>query len=99
MMRFELLYTPEARSQLEAVEKDPAKARLWRALRKTLGLMETDLRHPSLNTHKYSALRGAGGEEVFEAYAQHRTPGAFRVFWHYGPGKGRITIVAVTPHP
>ena len=98
-MRFELLYTPEARAQIETLEKDSAKARIWKAVRKTLGLMETGLRHPSLHTHKHSVLRGAGSEEVFEAYAQNRTPGAFRVFWHYGPGKGRITIVSVTPHP
>ena len=37
--------------------------------------------------------------KVFEAYAQHRTPGAYRVFWCYGPGPGEITILAITPHP
>jgi hypothetical protein len=51
-------------------------------------------------------LIGAGGEKVFEAYAQNDTPGAYRIFWHYGPdevvGKKRtpvITVVAITPHP
>ena len=39
------------------------------------------------------------GEKVFEAYAQQRTPGAYRVFWYYGPERGMITIVAITPHP
>jgi len=43
--------------------------------------------------------RGAGGEKVFEAYAEHPTPAAYRVFWHYGPEKGVITIIAITPHP
>ena len=98
-MRFELAYTPEARAQIEALEGAPAKAKILKAVRRTLGLMETNLRHPGLNAHKYASLRGANGEEVFEAYAQNRTSGAFRVFWHYGPEKGRITIVAVTPHP
>jgi hypothetical protein len=36
---------------------------------------------------------------VFESYVQNRTPGAYRVFWCYGPEQGQITIVAITPHP
>jgi hypothetical protein len=36
---------------------------------------------------------------MFEAYAQNDTPGAYRIMWCYGPGKGEITIVAITPHP
>jgi len=37
--------------------------------------------------------------KVFAAYAQNRTPGAYRIFWCYGPGKKDITILAITPHP
>jgi hypothetical protein len=51
-------------------------------------------------------LTGLSGEKIFEAYAQNNTPGAYRIFWHYGPdeitSKKRapvITIVAITPHP
>lgn len=98
-MRFRLFSTSQALAQLAALEKDSAKTAVWKAVRKTLALMETDLRHPSLQTHKYDALKGTGGEDVFEAYVQNKTPGAFRVFWHYGPGKGCITIVSITPHP
>ena len=62
--------------------------------------METgNLRHPSLNTHEYTSLKGANSEKVFEAYEEQRTPAAYRIFWHYGPGAGVITIVAVTSHP
>jgi hypothetical protein len=75
-------------------------------VRKTLGLLETNIKHPGLNTHEYSFLVGANGERVGEDYAQNRTPGAYRVFFHYGPdiggGKKRtpvLTIVAITPHP
>lgn len=64
-----------------------------------LGFLQTNPRHPGLNTHKYTDLRGPRGEDVFEAYAQNRTPGAYRVFWYYGPGKREITILAITPHP
>jgi hypothetical protein len=42
---------------------------------------------------------GPNGEEVFEAYAENNTPGAYRIFWVYGPGKDVITILAITAHP
>ncbi len=61
--------------------------------------METNLRHPSLNTHKYLDLFGPNGEEIFEAYIENKTPGAYRVFWYYGPDNSQITVVAITPHP
>ncbi len=95
----ELLFTPQADSNLNELESDPSKKRILKAVRKTLGLMETNLRHPSLQTHEYQSLKGPNGEKVFEAYAQHNTPAAYRVFWYYGPGRKQITIVAITPHP
>lgn len=98
-MLFELIFTEKADSQLDTLESSKDKKNVLKAVRKTLALMETDLRHPSLQTHEYSALEGINGEKVFESYAQNRTPGAYRVFWHYGPQKGQITIVAIVPHP
>jgi hypothetical protein len=68
-------------------------------VRKALALLETNLRHTSLNTHKYLSLRGPQEQEVFEAYAQQSTPGAFRIFWCYGPGPKQLTIIAIVPHP
>lgn len=61
--------------------------------------METNLRHPSLNTHQYDSLSKQFGEEIFEAYVQSKTPGAYRVFWKYGPEKGNTTILLIEPHP
>lgn len=94
-----LLFTLEASQNLDRPEKDKGLKNQLKAVRKVLGLMEIDLRHQSLKTHKYSSLVGASGEEVFEAYAQNSAPGAYRIFWHYGPGKSHITIIAITPHP
>ena len=96
---YELIFTPEADSNLRELENDPSKKVILKAVRKTLGFLEINLRHPSLNTHEFRSLRGSDGEKIFEAYAQQRTPGAFRIFWRYGPEKGQITIVAITPHP
>lgn len=58
-------------------------------------------RHPSLHTHEYDSIPNPhnAGEKVFEAYAQNQPPGAYRLFWCYGPGKGEITFIAITPHP
>ncbi len=58
-------------------------------------------RHPGLKTHEYNSIENPYDPDtkVFEAYVQNRTPGAYRVFWCYGPRKSEITIIAITPHP
>ncbi len=98
-MSFDLLFTPRADADLSVLEADAGLAKRLKAVRKALGLLETNPRHPGLNTHKFSSLKGPGGEEVFEAYAENRTPAAWRIFWHFGPDKKQITILAITPHP
>jgi len=105
-MKRELRFTPSAEAALRQLEGDADRAGLLAQVRKALGLLETDLRHPSLRTHEFQSLRGPNGEKVFEAYVQNRTPAAWRVFFVYGPDrieKGRrvpvLTIVALTPHP
>jgi len=74
---------------------------LFKQVAKAVQLLLSDPRHPGLQTHEYSSLINPydPNAKVFEAYAQNRTPGAYRVFWCYGPGKGEITILAITPHP
>jgi len=95
---FHLLFTDEARNNLEELEKDKGRAKRLKAVRKTLGLLEINPRHPGLQTHKYHSLEGPRGEDVLEAYAEQSTPAAFRVFWYYGPARGDITILSITPH-
>ena len=100
-MQFELGFTEEAQATLERMENSPAEAKVLKQVKKTLGLMETNLRHPSLRTHEYHSLANPidPKEKVFEAYAQQNTPAAYRVFWVYGPGRGKITVIALTTHP
>ena len=97
-MNFRLRFTEEAKSNLEQLSKDRSKQAVLKAVRKTLGLMETNLKHPGLKTHKYQSIKGPRGEEIFEAYAQNQTPNAYRIFWYYGPEKNQISIVAIVPH-
>ena len=98
-MTFELLFTDQADADLDSLEADASLAKRLKAVRKALALLETNPRHPGLNTHKFSSLKGPGGEEVFEAYAENKTPAAWRIFWYYVPDKKQITILAITPHP
>jgi hypothetical protein len=95
----ELIFTPQADKDLLGIEKNPSQKNILKAVRKCLGFLETNLRHPSLNTHEFHSLKGPNGEKVFEAYVQQKTPGAYRIFWYYGPEIGMITIVAIVPHP
>jgi len=74
---------------------------LFKQVAKTVSLLIDDPRHPGLNTHEYDSIENPYDKmkKVFEAYAQNRTPGAYRVFWCYGPNKKQLTIIAITPHP
>jgi hypothetical protein len=105
-VRRKIKFTPTADEQYSALENAPSQAAIFVQVRKALGYLEIDPHHPSLNTHEFTSLKGANGEKVFEAYAQNNTPGAYRIFWHYGPDESRarkrtpvITVIAITPHP
>ena len=106
MIKRILRFTTEAVNQYRALEKEQSLKGLLAQVRKTLSFLETNLKHPSLQTHEYNSLFGVHGERVWEAYVQNNTPSAYRIFWHYGPDlmkEGRripvITIIAITAHP
>lgn len=96
-MNFQLIFSTEAKEALAKLQETDFKK--YQKVLKTLGLMETNLRHPGLRTHKYESLSGPNEEEIFEAYVENKTPAAFRVFWYYGPEQGVITILAIIQHP
>ena len=96
---FELHWTKEAKQACGRLKNDASGKKQYKAVIKTIRFISIDPRHNSLQTHEFSSLKGPNGEKVFEAYAQQRTPAAYRVFWYYGPSKGAITIITITPHP
>ena len=98
-VNFDMLLTEQAAHDISTLESDRALAKRLKAVRKTLAYLQSNPRHPSLNTHKYRAIKGPDGEDIFEAYAENKTPAAYRIFWYYGPEKNQITVVAVTQHP
>ena|SRR6187431_1077544 len=99
MPSFALHQTVEFAAQLEHLRTSPDLEKRYRAVCKCIRLLADNPRHPGLNAHKFSSLSGANQEEVWEVYAENKTAGAYRVFWHYGPGRALITLIAVTPHP
>ena len=98
-MLFELEWTDEAKATYNHLKTNAAQKKRYKAVKKTIEFLAKDPRHPSLQTHPYYSLKGPNKEKVFEAYAQQKTPAAYRVFWFYGPSKGKITIFAITSHP
>ena len=103
---FHLEFTNAADVQKEAIKNGSNKG-LWKQVGKTLGYLQTNPKHPSLQTHPYFSIPNPVNpkEKVFEAYAQNNTPSAYRLFFAYGsvlkpPTPGRvITIIAITAHP
>jgi len=106
-MQRELRFTPSADAELQRIKRDPSLKGVLKQVNKTLGYLETNLTSKSLQTHEFKSLTRRYGKKVFEAYIQQDTPGAYRVFWNFGPdekdSKGKrvpiISIVAITPHP
>ena len=114
-MSFDLLWQTAARETFDSLTKNAQAALqqrsgkgkstkvegLFKQVLKCVQLLSANPRHPGLNTHEYHGILNPYNkhDKVFEAYAQNRTPGAYRIFWCYGPGKNQLTIIAITPHP
>jgi hypothetical protein len=96
---FSIVFSVTAADQLERLEKDRGLAKRLKAIRKAIGRLESNPRHPGLQSHRFRSLSGPSGEVVYEIYAEQDTPAAYRVFWCYGPEKDQITVIAVTLHP
>ena len=98
-MRFFLSFTPTARANLKELKDEAHLEKHFKAVAKALNLLQGNPRHPGLQTHEFSSLKGPHGEKVFEVYAEQDTPAAYRIFFFYGRQRGEIVIVAITPHP
>ena len=96
---FELQWTREAEDAYRLLKHDASQKKRYNSVKKAMAFLADDPRHNSLQTHEYLSLKGPAGEKVFAAYAEHKTPAAYRIFWCYGPSSGVITIFAITSHP
>ncbi len=98
-MPFKVLIADRADRVLDDLEHNPAFAAKYRKVVKALRLLAENPRHPGLNVHLYHSKTGPGGEPVWEAYVENRTPGAWRIWFWYGPDRNELTILAIGPHP
>lgn len=96
---FDIYLTDEAQERLNRLKIDKGLSKRYKAVKKTLQYLSANPKHPGLQTHEFTSLKGPKGEKVFEAYAEQATPAAYRIFWYYGPGQSQITVLAITPHP
>ncbi len=112
---FTLCWSEEAKQQFHEIqayaeivakraskkEKSSRQEGLYKQLIKALKFLRENPRHPGLHTHVYSAIEHPWSrkEKVFEAYVQNQTPGAYRIFWCYGPLSKEITILSIVQHP
>ena len=98
-MKFNLFFTPTAKTALKEIKDDTGLEKRYKAVAKALRLLSENPRHPGLQTQPYFSFSGPNKEKVFEAYAEQNTPAAYRIFFYYGLSRGEITIFAITPHP
>ena len=96
---FELKWTDEAKAIYDLLKANPSEKIRYNSVRKTLQYLGKNPRHNSLQTHPFLSLEGPNGEKVFEAYAQQKTPAAYRVFWYYVSKRGTIIVLTITAHP
>ena len=96
-----MVFTRTAQQELDRLKDLSRSVGLVKQITKTLGFLQTNPRHPSLQTHVFHSLEHPyhSRDKVFEAYVQQRTPAAYRLFWCYGPEKGQLTVIAIAPHP
>jgi len=97
----ELVFARRAQEELGRLEISSRHSGLVKQVKKTIGFLQTNPRHPSLQTHVFHSLEHpySPREKFFEAYIQQHTPAAYRLFWCYGPQQRQITILAITPYP
>lgn len=98
---FTLIFARPADEELRRLEESAAEAGKVKQIKKALGNLSKNPRHPSLQTHKFYGVPNPHDpkEDVFVAYAQQHTPGASRILWCYGKEHRQITIIAIIAHP
>ena len=90
-MNFKIRLTDTAKRQQSELEFDPDKRDLvkLKKVRKCLGHLQSNPKHPRLGTHEYTSMLFENREKVWEAYEENRTSAAWRVFLVLRPSKRR----------
>ncbi|MFI6998112.1 hypothetical protein [Nocardia sp. NPDC050175] len=104
-MADELRFARAAADALHTLAERPNTATKLRKVHKALGLLQTDPLYPGLNSHRYQNFPGLEKEKIWDSYIENHTPGAWRIYWMYGPDVERdgesvsvITVLSIGPH-
>lgn len=92
-------FSKEAKEKLKKLRDDNGKRKRFKAVTKAIKNLQKNPFYSALRTHPYKSLLGPNGEKIWQSYAENNTPGAYRIFWYYGPKRKEITIKNITPHP
>jgi hypothetical protein len=95
-MLFSIRFTDDAIDDLSDLKRRDHRA--FNAVENAIKHLAQNPRHPGLHTHKYVDPPGFS-VDVWQSYAQNRTPAARRIWWIYGPEQGEITVVRILDHP
>jgi hypothetical protein len=96
---FKLGFGPSAVAELTRLSLDSGEKVHEKAVKKALGQLERDPRHPGLHTHKLAGVRCPHNQDVWQAYAQNNRPGAYRITFCYPPGDlGAILVIDIMHH-
>lgn len=95
-MNYRVDLTPTAQEQLARIERsEPQRAK---AVTKALRYLAANPQHAGLNSQKHRSLTASVGKPTWESYAENNRPGAYRIFWQYGPERS-IAVLSIVPHP
>lgn len=87
------LLTKKREKRLSKNEED-----LFKRFAKTIKFLSSNPKHPGLQTHEIEELSERYGMKIWQSYLdQGKT--ARRMYWTYGPNRGEITILGISPHP
>jgi hypothetical protein len=81
---FKLRFATKADEALKALEASGDQVKL-KKVRRALGRLEQNPRHPGLNSHLYENFPADRDVKVWDSYVENRAPSAWRIFWQYGP--------------
>lgn len=89
MTRFKLVTTERFEAQATRLPGG-----IYGQLKLRLRFLESNPRHPSLQTHEIQNAVGDFGGKIFEAYVSDK----YRMTWEYGPSRGEIVLRNVDNH-
>lgn len=92
-----VILSQDAVNARDQLKNDQSKKGRLAAVIKALEYLRTNVWHRSLKIHPLKGVTALNGEQIYEAYAENDTPGAYRIFWHNGPGHS-IIVVAIGCH-